>query len=262
MASLWRQRKTVYIYTNFDILSEICCYGTVKSKSMRKYQVYLMPGLAASSKIFEHIHLPDDEFELHPLEWEIPQPDEKLSDYARRLAAKITKPDPVLVGVSFGGILVQEMASFLNPLMVIIISSVKSNTEYPGRFRFAKHTGAHKLLPLSLLSRIDDFKSLPLGKTVNSRLRLYQKFLAMRDMRYLQWAVQQVVDWDRIKPLDNVVHIHGDDDMIFPIKYIKPSYVVKGGTHIMVLTKARWLNKHLPGIIREHTKEKGINGHV
>ena len=46
--------------------------------------------------------------------------------------------------------------------------------------------------------------------------------------------------------IDNVIHIHGDKDPIFPIRRIKNCIVVPGGTHIMLITKFKWLNTNLP----------------
>ena len=83
-----------------------------------KISVYFMPGLAASSLIFERIDLPQELFEVHFLDWELPVGEESLAEYAKRMSEKITAPNPVLIGVSFGGILVQEMAAFLNPQKV------------------------------------------------------------------------------------------------------------------------------------------------
>ena len=114
-----------------------------------------MPGLAASTAIFERIALPEDTFEIHFLEWEIPLDKETLADYAKRIAAKIKQPNPVLIGVSFGGILVQEMAKFMDVRKVIIISSVKSNLEFPRRLKIAKTTKAYKLIPMSLILNIE-----------------------------------------------------------------------------------------------------------
>jgi hypothetical protein len=37
-------------------------------------------------------------------EWEIPLAKESLDDYAKRIAKKIKRENPVLIGVSFGGI--------------------------------------------------------------------------------------------------------------------------------------------------------------
>ncbi|OYU82014.1 MAG: alpha/beta hydrolase [Flavobacterium sp. BFFFF1] len=218
---------------------------------MSKIPVYFMPGLAASPSIFERISLPEDAFEMILLEWEIPLENETLKDYAKRIAEKVTRKDPVLIGVSFGGILVQEMAAFLDAKKVIIISSVKCNTEFPRRFKVAKATKAYKLIPMDLLINVEKLAKFSFGSRVNQRLKLYEKFLSVRDKRYLEWAVENVILWDRCEPDGRVIHIHGDADDVFPIKYITDPIVVKGGTHIMILNKFRWLNENLPKIIND-----------
>lgn len=216
---------------------------------MSKIPVYLMPGLAASATIFERIALPKATFEIVLLEWEIPLDQETLPDYAKRMTGKIKHPNPVLIGVSFGGILVQEMAAFVQARKVIIISSVKSNLEFPRRMKIAKTTKAYKLIPMSLILNIENLAKFSFGTKVNQRLKLYEKFLSVRDIRYLDWAIEKVILWDRTVANKNVIHIHGDADDVFPIKYISDCIVVKGGTHIMILNKYKWLNANLPEII-------------
>jgi len=218
---------------------------------MSKIPVYMMPGLAASSSIFERIVLPDDIFEIVLLEWEIPLDKETLSDYAKRIAEKIQHQNPVLIGVSFGGILVQEMANFIDARKVIIISSVKTNLEFPRRMKVAKTTKAYKLIPTNLLANVESLTKFSFGTKIDQRLKLYEKFLRVRDKRYLDWAVEQVILWERVVVDENVIHIHGDADDVFPIKYIRNCIVVKGGTHVMILSKFKWLNENLPKIILE-----------
>jgi len=208
-----------------------------------------MPGLAASPLIFERISLPQADFEIVLLEWEIPLDKESLSAYAERMAKNVKHKNPVLIGVSFGGILVQEMAKFVVARKVIIISSAKCNLEFPRRLNIAKMTKAYKLLPMKLLLNIESLAKFSFGDKVNQRLKLYEKFLSVRDIRYLEWAVEQVLLWDRSVPDDKVIHIHGDADDVFPIKYISNCTVVKGGTHIMILNKFKWFNENLPKII-------------
>ena len=58
-----------------------------------------------------------------------------------------------------------------------------------------------------------------------------------------------MVCWDRNETLPNIVHIHGNKDTVFPIQNISNCIVVEGGTHIMILNKYKWLNKHLPQLI-------------
>ncbi len=216
---------------------------------MEKISVYFMPGLAANASIFERISLPKDQFDTHFMEWEIPFDNESLSEYAHRISKKVTHKNPVLVGVSFGGILVQEMAQFLNPSKIIIISSVKSNLEFPTAFKLAKQTKAYKLIPTSLIDNVYNLAKFTFGEKVIKRLKLYQMFLTVRDKKYLDWSIEKIILWDRIKANPNVIHIHGDADEVFPIKYIKNCIVVKGGTHILILTKYKWINVNLPKII-------------
>ena len=218
---------------------------------MSKIPVYFMPGLAASSSIFERIDLDESIFEMCLLEWEIPLDKESLSDYALRMTKNIKHQNPVLIGVSFGGILVQEMARHINARKVIIISSVRSNLEFPRRMKIGKSTKAYKLIPMQILLNVEKLAKFSFGEKINKRIQLYEKFLSVRDLRYLQWAVESIILWDRSEIDEKVIHIHGDKDDVFPIKYINSCIVVKGGTHIMILNKYKWLNENLPSIILE-----------
>ena len=78
-----------------------------------KVHVYFMPGMAASPLIFERIKLDETIFETHLLDWFMPEKTQSLHDYAKQMALKVKHENAVLIGVSFGGILVQEMAQFL-----------------------------------------------------------------------------------------------------------------------------------------------------
>lgn len=216
---------------------------------MSKIHVYFMPGLAASSTIFEKIKLPEDTFEIHLLDWILPEKLESLKDYAERMAKKVTHNNAVLIGVSFGGILVQEMAQFLKLRKLIIVSSVKSNQELPNRMKIAKTTKAYKLIPTSFLSNVDTLTKYAFGTMVKERLKLYKKYLTMSDKAYLDWAIEQVVCWERTICDDKVIHIHGDNDSVFPSQNITNFINVKSGTHIMIINRYKWFNENLPEII-------------
>ncbi len=223
---------------------------------MTKIPVYFMPGLAASSSIFDNIKLPEETFELIKLDWIQPLKSETLKQYAKRLSHFITKKGAVLIGVSFGGIIVQEIARIIPVRKVIIISSAKCNSEFPLRMRIARFGGLYKLLPTSLLAKVQNLQKVPItNTTIKKKLKLYDRYMVMRDPVYLNWAIKELLLWDRCEPDSDVIHIHGDSDEVFPVKYIKNFTVVKGGTHIMILNKYRWLNKHLPKMILEDKRD-------
>ncbi|TBN04772.1 alpha/beta hydrolase [Hyunsoonleella flava] len=211
--------------------------------------VYLMPGMAASPLIFENIKLPESQFKMHYLEWFVPQENESLSDYAFRMTKKIEHENPVLLGVSFGGILVQEMCKHISIRKLIIVSSIKSKYELPLKMQLAKSTGAYKLVPTQLASKIEVFEKYAFGKTMAKRLELYKKYLSVNDPNYLSWALKQVVCWEQEVYKEGIAHIHGDKDPVFPIKHIKNCITINGGTHIAIINKYKWFNENLPKII-------------
>ncbi len=211
--------------------------------------VYFMPGLAANPSIFEYIKLPEDQFQIHLLEWIIPSTEETLTHYAQRMNRYIKHDHIVLIGVSFGGIIVQEMSKYLDLKRLIIISSVKCRNELPRRMKYAGKTGFFKLIPTSLMDYIDQLENIAIGDYITKRAQLYKKYLSVRNTKYLDWAIKNMVLWDCDQPIEEIIHIHGDKDEIFPYKYIKDCITVKGGTHIMIINRYKWLNRHLPGII-------------
>ncbi len=211
--------------------------------------VYLMPGLAANPSIFENINLPDQTFEIHRLEWFVPDRGMSLQEYAKKMAEQVRGEKPVLLGVSFGGLLVQEMAHFLEPRKIIIVSSVKNQGELPRRLLLARYTRIHKLLPTGLVNNVELLAKYAFGETVTKRLKLYEQYLSLRDKYYLDWSIDKIVNWQQKDCMPGVVHIHGDKDAVFPKEHIGDCITVKGGTHTMILHRARWFNENLPEII-------------
>lgn len=215
-----------------------------------KLQVFMMPGMAAKPTIFERIQLPEDEYDVHWLDWLSPEANESIASYAKRICEPIpTHGHVVLIGVSFGGIIVQEINKLIKVKQVILISSVKHENEFPPRMKIARDTGAYKVLPTGIFNYIEQMDKLPLGGQVKKRLQLYKKFMSMNDKHYLDWAIKTILNWKQSQDYSKFVHIHGDEDGVFPIKYIKDCITISGGTHIMILNRYRWFNENLPKFI-------------
>ncbi|MFT7901062.1 alpha/beta hydrolase [Tenacibaculum ascidiaceicola] len=213
---------------------------------MSKTHLYFVPGLAANTKIFERISLPEEDFELHFLDWMLPTSiDESIQDYAQRLCAKIQHKNPILIGVSFGGIMVQEMSKIIDCKNIIIISSVKNNKEFPKRLKLAQITKVYKLFPSKVIANIESYERYFFNDYLKKRAELYKIYLSIRDKEYLQWAIYNVLHWKQEESIPGIIHIHGKKDEVFPIKYIKNAIEVENGTHVMILTKAKTISEIL-----------------
>ncbi len=211
--------------------------------------VYLMPGMAASPQIFEYIKLPEEVFKIHYLNWIMPETNESLENYAKRMCQQVEHNNIALLGVSFGGIVVQGMSKFLNVKKLLVVSSVVSKHQLPKRMKFARITKAYKIMPTKLLSKAELLSKYAYGEFFKKRIDLYKKYLAFNHKEYLDWSIRQVVNWNQENPPKGVIQIHGEKDGVFTNSCNGKCIVVKGGTHIMIINKFKWFNENLPKLI-------------
>ena len=210
-----------------------------------------MPGMSANPLIFKRIKFSDEKYEIHFLKWAKPVLNESIENYSKRFLDFIKHENPILIGVSFGGLIVQEISKLIDVEKVIIISSIKSNRELPLYMKSAKFLKLYNYFPLKLFDDVFNIsKSLKINK-IYKKLDLIDKYLSVRDENYLKWAIREILNWKQEKPLQEVIHIHGDRDLTFPISLIKDCIIVPGATHALILTKYRWLNKNLTLLIEE-----------
>lgn len=208
--------------------------------------VYCMPGMSAGPNIFENLRLPPEKYQIHLLSWKQPKKEESIKAYAQRMVSEVKHKKVILLGVSLGGVVVQEMVNFMDVEKLVLISTVKTNQELPGFMKFGKKTGLYKLLPLGWIKYYPFLERLPIGRRIKTRLKLYDRYIAVVNKAYLRWSVREILNWDREEPIPGVIHIHGDKDRLFPIKYIENCVVLPGGSHIMIINRFRWFNQNLP----------------
>jgi len=199
--------------------------------------LYMFPGLGADETIFRRLHLPG--YEIVHIKWIKPLNKETLPEYAKRLVYQIRKDTrPVLIGLSFGGMVAQEVAKLVNPALTIIISSLKTEEERPLQLKLAEELRPNRFIPSLLAIRFDFWYRWAFGP-LTSKEKTFVKAMA-RGIHpdFTDWASETAINWKNKELVPNVVHIHGDQDNLFPIGYIKDAIVVKGGTHFMVFNKA------------------------
>tara|TARA_Y100000768_G_scaffold287836_1_gene222085 strand:- start:371 stop:1006 length:636 start_codon:yes stop_codon:yes gene_type:complete len=209
----------------------------------------MMPGLAASSMVFENIKLDDKKYSLHRIDWIQPKKNESIKTYCVRLSKKIKHKNPILLGVSFGGIIAQELDKIIKVKKLIIVSSVKSHKEYPILYKIARDYQLNNALPFGMF---DNFIKFSLKLNINKlykRIDLAERYLTERNEIYLEWAVWSLLNWKQEKYRQDLIHIHGDKDKVFPIENISKCIKIKGGRHEMIILKAKWFNENLPSLI-------------
>ena len=212
-------------------------------------KVYFLSGMCVNCKVFDKITLPAG-YEKQYIEWHIPKDDETLEEYTRAMANNIDTNQPfILVGYSLGGIIMQEMNKFLNPEKNILISSMKSIDEIPPLFRIARKTRITKHLPKQLYITNKSISNLFTRLVYNMPIDDIEKCVTYTSPEYMKWASYQITHWEPTIKIDNLYHIHGTKDQVFPYKQIQNAFFIEDGDHLMVMKKAEEITKILNEII-------------
>jgi len=219
-------------------------------------KVYFISGLAADSRVFIHIRLPQG-FEIVHLDWIPPQKDESLSHYAVRLGEKIDTSEPfALVGLSMGGMIATEIAKKYPPFALILFCSVPTHTHMPGYFQWAYFLRLHKLVPVAALKLASRLKRGFTADNVTDQ-RLIKQIIQESDPAFIRWAIHAILSWKNEVIPSPLWHIHGSKDGILPIRYTKPTHQVQGGNHLMIMSKANELNLFLKEIL-DHSNNAAL----
>jgi pimeloyl-ACP methyl ester carboxylesterase len=214
--------------------------------------LYFISGLGADKRIFEKLKFPDS-FKLVFLDWVVPLKNEPIRDYATRLSYCINTSEPfVIIGLSFGGMIATELSTIVSPQKTILLSSISSHSERPWYFQIFKFIPIYKLSSKKILHRTPFFIHPLIGIKNTEEKNLFNAMLRDTDIDFFKWAISSILNWKQYAGLSNIYHIHGDRDLMFPIKKIKhlhTQYIIPQGTHLMVYTKAEEISEILFEII-------------
>ena len=108
--------------------------------------IYCISGLGADEQIFRRLKI--DGCRMVCLPWLTPLKNETIHQYANRMSGGIADENPILLGLSFGGMMAIEISKLINTQQVILVSSIQSFTEMPWWMKLAGKLRLNRLLPL------------------------------------------------------------------------------------------------------------------
>jgi pimeloyl-ACP methyl ester carboxylesterase len=211
-------------------------------------KVFLIPGLGADKRIFKN--LKPGNAETVYINWLEPEPWDTLVTYAQKLIDKYDiKAGDIVIGNSLGGMLAVEIAHKIKLGKVILISSIKTIDEEPGYFSFFRHVPVHKLIPATWFTKMGKVITPLFGRMYPIDAYVFDSMLQNTSPIFIKWAMGAALKWQNKTIPQKLYHITGDNDMIFNYKLIKNATIIKGGTHIMILTDAPEINQWLAQIL-------------
>jgi len=197
--------------------------------------IYCISGLGTDEKVFGNLNV---NAKMKFIPWLRPLKNETIKKYASRMGESIHDSSAVILGISFGGMIAIEIAKQIPVEKLIIVSSIKTASELPGWMKLTGKFQLHKILPTRSYKITEKYDNSRLGITNEEERQLVNMYRQKMDPVYYDWAVHQVLSWKNSWYPENLVHIHGEQDKVFPIKNLAPTHVIKDGSHIMTLNKA------------------------
>lgn len=206
--------------------------------------IYLISGLGADHRVYKRLSFP---YKSKHITWEDHEGVKSLNDYAKKLLPQIdTKSPIILIGLSFGGLIAQELDKLVNAKQIIIISSLNGHRQMPFLYRLLAFFKLQYLIPAKFLQN-NPFTNFIFGIKNKSSKDLLKRILEDTSLSFLKWATIQCLKW-RSEKSPKTIHIHGSSDRIIPIKNTKPDHIVTNGSHFMIVDKHKKIQKVLDKI--------------
>jgi len=214
-------------------------------------KVYILSGLGADERVFRHLDFKD--LDVTFIQWIKPLANETITRYTQRINEQITSKNPILIGLSFGGIIATELAKIIPVEQLILISSLKTRAEIPFIYRLAGKLYLHRLIPYSFLKKDHALNRWLFGVIRKNDRELFKRVLADTDIDFLKWAINIIVTWKNTYLHSQLQHIHGTKDKLLPFKNAVKAIAIENGGHLMVLDKAKQVSEVLHQIINIKT---------
>ena len=199
-------------------------------------RIIFFSGMGADERAFQFLKLGDVE-RLY-LNWIEPLDEENLRDYSLRLVKDVTfRPTDVIIGMSMGGLVAQEVAAAHQVSKVILVSSLRSGETLQPLFTAAQKLKLLKLVQKDLL-KATIVKGARIFLPVNDkRIKLIVEMIDKFSGHYYKWAMNAVLNWQGANAKCPVYHVHGSKDEIFPLAQVQHAEIIEGGNHLMIVTK-------------------------
>jgi pimeloyl-ACP methyl ester carboxylesterase len=213
-------------------------------------EIIVFSGLGADESVFHKLDFTG--YKVTYIKWIIPKSTETIEQYASRLVEQISPIAPILLGLSFGGIIAIEVAKQIKTQKVILISSAKTKHEIPFYYRWTGYINLHRLLPIGIMKKTNFITYWFFGVSSITEKSLLKVILENTDPTFLKWAIDKIAKWKNEIKLENCFHIHGSNDKLLPIAFIKPDFLIENGGHFMVLNRADEINIFIQKKLRKH----------
>lgn len=211
----------------------------------RMKNVLVISGLGADKRVFRKIRFPDD-WKVSFLVWKLVRNDESLNSYTERLYLSDKKRYDIIIGLSFGSIIAQELHSvYMRNSELIIISGIVEKEQIPFRMLLRPLI---KIIPPSVYNKpLYPIKKL-FGIKSEESYALWRSEIEETDTVFAKWAVIQILKWEPPSLNTYPKLIHGENDLLIKQPKTVQCTLISNAGHFMIYEQAEiisnWINEN------------------
>jgi len=208
--------------------------------------IYCISGLGADHRLFSQLQIPGCRFVAVP--WVPWHEEDHMTSYAKRMFQTIPEENPIVLGLSFGGMLTTEIAKAFTVRKAIIVSSAKTRNEAGYKNSFINWLNRSQLVPANLFNYPFRFELFSLGAETQKERSLLRNVIRDGNPAFVKSCVNALLTWENDTIPAGIVHIHGTKDRVLYPGNVHPDHWVQGGSHIMIYNRAA----EVSGLIAAH----------
>lgn len=204
-------------------------------------KVYCLSGLGADERIFvklkvssaELVHVPWPEYDKY----------DELPCYAQKVSALIQEENPIILGVSMGGMIGVEISKLRAVKKLILISSAKTKNEMPPYTGLFGKLMKSKILPAFLYKVPNQVLLDKFGAETEEDEAMLRIILKATDGKFMKWAMRAIALWQNETYEQPVAHIHGRQDKMIFAENVHADEWIEDGGHMMIYNRAEQVSK-------------------
>jgi len=198
-------------------------------------RIYCISGLGADERAFEKLSV--NGAEIVPVKWCPFDKHDDLQCYAQKMSSTIKEDKPIILGLSFGGMLATEISKMRETTKVFLVSSAKTSDELPESSGLLKFIVNTKILPDWLLTKPNNVMLDMLGAQTEDEKVLLSNIIKDSDPALMKWALKAILHWENDTYPPIITHIHGTADKVIPPENVSANHWIDDGQHMMIYSR-------------------------
>ena len=212
-------------------------------------KIFFISGLGADKRVFKRI----DEFDGYEkvfVDWKSSHPEESIAEYALRLIENFNvKPQDIIIGLSFGGLIAQVLGAHFKLKKIILISSFRSNNDLTFSIRILLKLKLYYIIPSYRVKLLDKVIAKWFGIKSKEANSVLKDMIDETDMLLLKWSIHQIDLSDKEISNNSVYNLIGSKDKIVNVWKNEYTSIIPYAGHFMVYENSPEINNVLKVIL-------------